>query len=1232
MATRIEHLQGLLDSCTDLVQVISLDGHFIYTNPSWRNRFGYSEAEIAQLSFFDLLHDRDRTRSLAAFQALPMGQSGYDLETTLVTKDGSAIAVSGRISYQGETGQSPEIWSLWYSANPLATDATLSAAPQLFRSRAYYQAIVEDQTDLLHRYLPDGTLTFVNTAYSQLFATTPGAMIGQNLSEFMSPASYTRLMKRIASLTPGNPVINHQAELNTANGELQYFQWTNRGFFDPMGQLIELQAVGRDVTDYVKTNEALRKSKKLYRTLIRNFPNGAVALYNQDLQFVLVDGHGLSTLGLQPKQLQGKALQQVLPPDIYEIVAPHCRSTLTGHPSTFEIESGDRVFHINALPVKSKQGEIFAGIAVIQDITDRKQLERFLRQTNQELDTQIELRKLELEGTFNQLQTEIVRCKNVQEALQESEERYRSVVASLQEGIILQNATGHVWACNSSAEQILEIPAAQIAGHTLADHSWQVIHEDGSPCSIDSYPATITLKTGHSFSDVVLGVKKFNNQLTWLSVNTRPLWRKDETLPYAVVTSFSDITTRKQAEAELRKSEEQFRAIFENMGIGIAVITPPDFKFTQTNAALQEMLGYSAEELAELDYNAITHIEDLAIEQTLLQEGIQKKQPVYKLEKRYIHKTGKIVWGNLTVSLIYDAKEQLQFAIAVVKDITERQQTEVELLRQHRRSQLFAEITLKVRQSLQLQEILQITVTEIQKLLQADRVLIFQIHPDGSGTTVQEAVVPGYSKILGQNISDPCFQAEFVEQYRRGRIGAITDIDQAGLQSCHVQFLKQFEVRANLIVPILQSGRDEDRSPLLWGLLLAHQCSQPRQWAEPEVELLQQLANQVGIALAQSQLLESLRESEARFYGAFEHAAIGMALVSLEGRWLQVNPALCRILGYTESELLQTTVQAVTHPDDYAVDQSYMRQLLMGEIRFSQLEKRFVHKLGETVWIAFSMSLIGDAQEQPLYFVAQIQDITERKRAEEEVHKALEKEKELNGLKSRFVSMISHEFRTPLTTIQSASELLEYYEWPKEEKQERFQQIYTAVQHMTQLLEDVLLIGKAEAGKLQLKLEPLNLIEFCQTVITNLSLTTSNKHTFSFVNRSIPQPTYLDPKLLRQILNNLLTNGVKYSPDGGNIQLELEYQQGYVLLRVRDQGIGIPLEDRERLFETFYRATNVDTVQGTGLGLSIVKRCVDLHRGQIELESEVGQGTTFTVILPLHHPTAEEIHVKDFGD
>ena len=250
-------------------------------------------------------------------------------------------------------------------------------------------------------------------------------------------------------------------------------------------------------------------------------------------------------------------------------------------------------------------------------------------------------------------------------------------------------------------------------------------------------------------------------------------------------------------------------------------------------------------------------------------------------------------------------------------------------------------------------------------------------------------------------------------------------------------------------------------------------------------------------------------------------------------------------------------------------------------------------------------------------------EVVERQRAQNELHRALTAERELSELKSRFVSMVSHEFRTPLGVILSAAENLDSYfdRLKPEQRGQQLQGVIQATRHMARLMEDVLLLGRVEAGKLEFKPVALDLAGICERVTHQVHSATSGRCPIHFQAQALPAARG-DEGLLRHILTNLLTNAVKYSKEGAPIEFSVEKKNGAAIFRVRDLGIGIPASDLKQLFTAFQRGGNANHVHGTGLGLVIVKRCVELHGGKITCESTEGIGTIFTVQLPVfNHPS-----------
>lgn len=370
----------------------------------------------------------------------------------------------------------------------------------------------------------------------------------------------------------------------------------------------------------------------------------------------------------------------------------------------------------------------------------------------------------------------------------------------------------------------------------------------------------------------------------------------------------------------------------------------------------------------------------------------------------------------------------------------------------------------------------------------------------------------------------------------------------------------------------------------------------------------------------QDELSRSLAERDV----ILRSALVGIAYAT-DRKLMWVNDTYARMLGYTREELIGQS-SLVHFPDRQSWEvfgAAAYPTLALGKPYFA--EQQMLRKDGTRVWFELYGVAVdaGDPEKGTIWTNI---DITGRREAAENLRIALEKQRELAELKSRFISMASHEFRTPLTTILSSSELLKLYgeRLPASEKTEIMESIETAVRRMTSMLDDVLVIGRAEDGKIEFRPTHLRLRPFCETLIDEVVQGESRQgrggRTVEL--RINGDPTaYLDGRLVQHILANLLSNAIKYSPAGGNVEFEVCAQPEAVEFRVSDSGIGIPEEDLSRLFETFRRGGNVGNIGGTGLGLAIVKNYVDMHGGCISVASTVGRGSCFTVTLP-HAPAA----------
>ncbi|NJK56186.1 MAG: PAS domain-containing sensor histidine kinase [Pleurocapsa sp. SU_5_0] len=333
----------------------------------------------------------------------------------------------------------------------------------------------------------------------------------------------------------------------------------------------------------------------------------------------------------------------------------------------------------------------------------------------------------------------------------------------------------------------------------------------------------------------------------------------------------------------------------------------------------------------------------------------------------------------------------------------------------------------------------------------------------------------------------------------------------------------------------------------------------------------------------------------------------------------RVNKSATELFKQPKSDLINQSIGDLITDPNYDHQEIYS-SLLSSEDIVSKIEVSFTSKQSQTIQIEFDC-FIAPTEVKDFFNCVYIgRDITARKQVEAEIRKSLSREKELRELKSGFISMASHEFRNPLSSILLCVQNLRENTLELDPANREFylQSIQDSALTMNSLLEDILVLSKTESDKQTLKLEPIELRLFCQKIIHKLASLYANQ-TVNFEYRLAADIVNLDRVTLSNILNNLLSNALKYSPEKTvvNLIVTAQIEPPGITIEVSDRGIGIPQESQKHLFESFYRASNVSSFPGTGLGMSIVKKTVDLYQGSITVDSQVGQGTKIIVYLPI---------------
>lgn len=570
---------------------------------------------------------------------------------------------------------------------------------------------------------------------------------------------------------------------------------------------------------------------------------------------------------------------------------------------------------------------------------------------------------------------------------------------------------------------------------------------------------------------------------------------------------------------------------------------------------------------------------------------------------------------------------------------TDRQQIEIQLQRQLDRERLMTKVTDSIRQTLDLDQILRTAVDQIRQFLQTDRVVVFRFESHWQGVVEAESIAPGWIETLAMKIKDSCLGNVYVGEYRQGRVSAIADVDAAEVDPYHRDLLKSLQVRANLVVPILQGEK-------LWGLLIAHHCSGPRQWKAESTQLLQQVSAHMAIAIQQAELYQKTREQAA----LIDIATDAIFVRDMEGRIVFWSQGSERLYGWKAEEAIgKIACQLLKEREKTELKVALSTTIEQG---FWQGELTQFTKAGDEILVASRWTLVRDSSSRPQSLLEVNTDITDKKQLEAQFYQA----QRLESL-GQLAGGIAHDLGNILTPILGIAQMLRMMQKDADTAtKEQLDILESSAKRGADMVRQILTFAQGNPGN-ETTIDVVTLLQEVVDVIKqgfpkSIKIRQLSSRPVGQTDRQTAgqpdgqpderggslQPEHLAPSprlvladstQLYQVFMNLCINARDAMPEGGVLTLSVDVclvdeaiarrhlnaaVGHYVVVSVADTGVGIPPEIRDRIFEPFF--TTKDADKGTGLGLATVTGIVNKAGGFLSVSSEVGQGTEMKVYLP----------------
>jgi PAS domain S-box-containing protein len=751
-----------------------------------------------------------------------------------------------------------------------------------------------------------------------------------------------------------------------------------------------------------------------------------------------------------------------------------------------------------------------------------------------------------------------------------AEEMLSNILNSIPQSIFWKNKNSVYLGCNDNFARAVGLKlSSQIIGKTDFELPWKT-DETKAYIADDK----VVINSGRPIFHIVESLTDINGIQLWVDTTKIPLYTADGTI-YGVLGIYENITERKHAEEALRISEERYRQLYENSPLGI-YRTTPNGQILLANRALIKMLGYfSFEEIAKRNLEKNGFESPYEREQFINQ--IETNGEVIGLESAWKCNDGSIVYVRENARVIRDSDGKTLYYDGIVENITERKLSELQLRESESRYRELFEAE---------SDAILLIDNETGRILEANNAA---------------SALYGFehSELLSMTNQDLSNEPEETNR--------IMNMLVKGTAKVHTIPYRFHRKKNGVVFPVEISIRSFIKAGRNVHIATVRDITERKRAEEELLKYKDHLLDMV------EERTSELEESRETFRALSENTKDVIIRVNNNSQFLYANAALADVFGIQANDYLGKTLPELDFPGNLAK----AFQALINKVFLTKQNRQVEFQLPNGNWADVLAIPEFDAEGNVCSIITSARDITELKILQLEIENALEKEKELNQLKDRFISMVSHEYRTPLTSILSSVELLEKGDekYTKEKKKVHFNRIQKNVDYLINMIDEVLYVNKIDSRRIEVSTQKINLPDFCTEIFDEMkSLYPGIKST---ININLKKDYYnIDAAIMKKILGNLISNAYKYNRENGSVDFIIYSETNKIIFKITDSGIGIPEEEQKNVFEPFSRMTNAQNIKGTGLGLSIVQKSVEQMGGTISYISRAGEGTTFTVTIP----------------